>query len=279
MSKSTTKQIKKATKVQVDPSSEWIDVTPDLANDWLENHNNLNRRLGVVIPVKYGRDMTKGKWLQTGVTIQFDWNGELIDGQNRLKAISDSGMTTRMLIVRNLDPRTRLVIDDGLRRRPHDVLRLLGWKDATHWDVAVVRTLMNGHNRKATRTEIVAAYEIHQEAVGIVTSFFPSRKIRHITISPVLAPMVRAWYLHGNNKVRRFAEVLDGGLVKNNRKGEISVILLRNHLLTTDHVTGDHFVKEIYALTETALYAFLNNEKLTKLVPTEEELFPLPETK
>jgi hypothetical protein len=47
-------------------------------------------------------------------------------------------------------------------------------------------------------------------------------------------------------------------------------------LLTAQTVTGNTVAKDVYAIVEPVLRAFLDDIKLTKLEPTTEELFPLP---
>lgn len=254
-------------------TAEFINVTPEIAQEWLENYNKHNRRLRLRLVDKYARDMSNGKWILTSDTISFDWDGILLDGQNRLSAIVKSGLTLSFLVVRGLDPRSRMVIDIGAPRRPVDILTLLGWKTNGSL-VAIVRSVMNGHNSRASIPEIVDAYETHHESAETTLAMFPSIRKR-IVISPVTGPMARAWYSQDISKLQTFADILYHGLASRSRKGDASVILLRDYLLQLPG-RGDHLSKEIYARTETSLQAFLNNERLTKLEPSKEELFPLP---
>ncbi len=48
--------------------------------------------------------------------IVFDWNGVLIDGQNRLEAISKSGKTVDIRVVVSADPRIAACLDTQVRR-------------------------------------------------------------------------------------------------------------------------------------------------------------------
>jgi hypothetical protein len=258
-------------------SAEFVEITPELAQQWMENNNPHNRKLRPRLVEKYGRDKTNGKWFITHEAVAFDWDDNLVDGQHRLTSIISTGLATKTLVVKGLDPQVRMVVDTGAARNASDVLKLLGYKDAGFNEVAVVRSLMNGLRGKATVPEVVEAYEKHEEAVKEVLSYFPSRR-KHITISPVLAPMARVWYTENRYRLPRFAEVLYTGMAYKNRKGEASIIALRDHLIERVVVTGSQVHSEIYGLTEAALDAYLSGIGLTKLVPTKEELFPFPDS-
>jgi hypothetical protein len=123
-------------------------------------------------------------------------------------------------------------------------------------------------------SEIVDAYEIHHEAANAVLAMFPNKR-KNITIAPVLGPMARAWYSEDVSKLETFAIVLYDGLASRSKKGEASIILLRDFLMQLGPRGGDWGARDIYGRAEAALYAFLTNVKLSVLEPTKEELFPL----
>jgi len=104
-----------------------VTITPSLASEWLgSNHNNRNQRGRKI--VSYGRDMLNGEWLTTGESIKFDWNGHLIDGQHRLEAVAQTGITIVSIVVRGLDPRVQRVLDTNVRRSAADALEFAGVK-------------------------------------------------------------------------------------------------------------------------------------------------------
>ena len=256
----------------------FMDISPEIAHSWLENNNNINRRMRPGLVAKYARDKANARWLTTHQGAAFDWNGELLDGQHSLASIIESGITTKMLIVRGLDPKVRMVADTGAPRKAADVLKLIGWKDAHNTDVAVVRMLMadgEPYTRRPTTQEIINAYETYRDAAKTAMGFFPKKK-RHITIAPVYAPLARATYTENPDRLQEFADILFDGMAEKGRKGHASVILLRDHLLGARVVTGNTVVKDVYAIVEPVLKAFLEDVKLTKLEPTKEELFPIP---
>jgi hypothetical protein len=107
-----------------------VEVTPEIARQWLES-TRINRPIQMPQVKAYARDMRAGKWRPVGDTIRFDRLGNLIDGQHRLTAIVDCGVTLPLLVVTGLEPEDQLVIDGGMKRRAGDQLTLMGQKHAT----------------------------------------------------------------------------------------------------------------------------------------------------
>lgn len=109
-----------------DPHVEWRDITPELAAEWLKL-NTLNRPKKVQKIALYTADMKAKRWPRTGATICFSRSGRLLDGQNRLQAMINSGATVRMLVVWDLADDIFDVIDNGARRTATDVLVIEGY--------------------------------------------------------------------------------------------------------------------------------------------------------
>lgn len=104
---------------------ELVNVTPALAEKWLgQNHGNRNLRNRKV--ANYARDMRNGNWQTTGDSIKFDWNGRMIDGQHRLEAVIESGVTIRVLVVKGLEPSVQGVLDVNIKRSAADALKFAG---------------------------------------------------------------------------------------------------------------------------------------------------------
>lgn len=126
-----------------------MDVTPRLAEEWLAKNKTRvgrgkaaaigalrtpsgkwgNRRLRDKDVKKYAADMLAGKWKQNGTTISFDTNGNLLDGQHRLRAIVLTGVTVTFPIVTGLHPDTFDTFDTGRARSAADALEMVGLSD------------------------------------------------------------------------------------------------------------------------------------------------------
>lgn len=100
-------------------------VTPEMAERWLTG-NTHNRRMKSSAVDKYASDMVAGCWDLNGESLKFNGDGRLLDGQNRLQAVIQSGATIRTLVVSGIDAGAQETVDVGVPRRLADVLTLRG---------------------------------------------------------------------------------------------------------------------------------------------------------
>ena len=89
---------------------EIINVTPDIAKDFL-THNTGNRPINHRYVQMYVKQMQEGLWKLTTDAIGFAKNGRLINGQHRLTAIVESGITAPFIVAHNYDENTFEAID------------------------------------------------------------------------------------------------------------------------------------------------------------------------
>jgi|3_EtaG_2_1085321.scaffolds.fasta_scaffold30377_2 hypothetical protein len=102
-----------------------VRVTPKLAEKWL-GKNTHNRRVRARYVQDLARDMTAGKWVFNGDSIRFAKDGALMDGQHRLMAIVESGVTVKCHVVYGLDYAVMPSIDTGRVRTAADMFKLNG---------------------------------------------------------------------------------------------------------------------------------------------------------
>jgi len=128
------------------------EITPSRAEQYLrKNHTNRPVKLGNVLKLK--TDLEQGNFKLTHQGIAFDWHGNLIDGQHRLMAIIESGVTVSMYVTYNCDPDIFKVIDSGSTRNTNDVLKLLGV--ANYSAVAAgIRLILWAYDRYASQNSI-----------------------------------------------------------------------------------------------------------------------------
>jgi hypothetical protein len=70
--------------------------------------------------------MRHGDWQQNGEAIKFDADGRLRDGQHRLRAILEAGVTLELLVIDGLPTKAQETMDIGVRRTFADLLALRG---------------------------------------------------------------------------------------------------------------------------------------------------------
>lgn len=104
-------------------------VTPGEAKDWLDNHNPRNRDVSPEVVNHYTRQMQAGGWVMIGDPVRIDTNGDLADGQHRLKAIVESDKPIEMLFVYGVDPEYQDFMDTGFKRSGKDQLKMAGVKN------------------------------------------------------------------------------------------------------------------------------------------------------
>lgn len=104
--------------------SEIVNVTPQKAAEWLSlNVENRPLRRTVVEGLKAA--FARGEYIQTHQGIAFSAQGNLLDGQHRLTAISEMrGVSFPMLVSHGVDDHAFQVMDIGLKRSHADALRI-----------------------------------------------------------------------------------------------------------------------------------------------------------
>jgi hypothetical protein len=105
-------------------------VTPEMAEKWLEERNTNNRKLSEPLKDRtveaYARDMRANRWHLTGDAIKFDTDKVLLDGQHRLWACVIAEQAFETLVAYNVDPDARIVIDTGKKRTLGHYLQMGG---------------------------------------------------------------------------------------------------------------------------------------------------------
>lgn len=77
-----------------------------------------------------GRQM-RGEWVTNGDTIRFDANGQVRDGQHRLRMVKQTGIPIEVVVVHNIDPAAFSTMDVGKKRSLGDVLYIEKEKNST----------------------------------------------------------------------------------------------------------------------------------------------------
>lgn len=124
---------------------EVLDITPQMAAEWLKSNTDNFRRLNPARIERYSSDMGRGRWDVNGDTIVFNCNGTLKDGQNRLTGCVKSGKSFRSIVVWGVKEDACSNIDRGQPRRVGQTLRRMGV--ANYNGVAALATNVVCHDR------------------------------------------------------------------------------------------------------------------------------------
>lgn len=122
------------------PRAEWITVTPEIANLWLD-YAAPNRKVNPGRVSSYAAAMRRGDWPVTGETLIFDVDNRLVQGQHRCLAVSESGASIPFLCVFGVDHGAIRALDQGMKRTFAQQLSLDGTTNYTH--VATATSVLN----------------------------------------------------------------------------------------------------------------------------------------
>jgi hypothetical protein len=104
------------------------EITPRKAENWLKRNLSINRAQSPS-HIKYlAEQMSSGHWQLNGQSIKFDLSNNLIDGQHRLMAVVESGVSIYSLVVRGVPSDYFYTIDLGKTRTHGNALYFKGYK-------------------------------------------------------------------------------------------------------------------------------------------------------
>ncbi|MBV9134272.1 MAG: hypothetical protein JO318_16325, partial [Chloroflexi bacterium] len=101
-------------------------ITPELAQEWL-NRGGTNRKTTRRRIEAMAAAIQRGEWQLTGEAIKLDNEGRVRDGQNRLNAIVQAGISVRSVVATGVGEDAFDVMDTGRSRNAADVLHIHGY--------------------------------------------------------------------------------------------------------------------------------------------------------
>lgn len=192
---------------------EFVLVAPKMAAAWLAKQNtggdDQNRNIRKDKVATFARAMAQGLWRTTHQAISFDENGNLLDGQHRLTAIVESGVSIWMIVVYGQPRANMAVIDRGVSRKTTDTLKIIYGMDHAKTRATVGRLVLSmkreDYNARQPWLDEEVADELRQNAAHYDWLF----EIPSLTkySGPVLAALCYA-YPTNPAKVREFSALL-----------------------------------------------------------------------
>lgn len=259
----------------------WEYITPALAAEYLKQ-NTANRNFMPSASAIYHRDMQDNDWVITHEGIAFTESGILADGQHRLTAIVNSGVSCWFLVTRGLTEKAIEVINRGRLRTLAHNLQILGFTGASPRLAAVARMAYKGA-AQVNRTEMPTDQamrrfiETHLDALRFAMEAIPEKTAP----APVAALVARAWYHVADQQLlRRYGAAINDQIPREEQRvGDKSARLLGKFLVGSRAKGG--YVAQIvcYRRAQSSLRAYLDGRDLESLRETHEDLFPLPTEK
>jgi hypothetical protein len=96
-------------------------VTPEIAKTFLNTLLPGQRRVRKSAVTRYAEDMSAGRWLLTPSPIAIGENGHLLDGQHRLWAVVESGVSVPMFVCYGVPNSAFGALDIGVTRSASDL--------------------------------------------------------------------------------------------------------------------------------------------------------------
>lgn len=255
-------------------------VTKEIADKWL-NENPCNRDLRPGIVEKYASDLRAGRWTQCNVAIAWYADGELADGQHRLYAISETGISMMCIVMRGLPRSAGLNIDTGLTRTLVDNAKISGSDpDLSHMLISVARAIEFGRRgdqalSNSARLEFI---QKHREAATWAIANGPSGRMVRNAVT--LAAVGRAWYVEKDHleKLARYGQVLGGAFTEG--RSESAAVAMRNYIVGKAGIaiSPPMWVDTFWKVQNTISY-FMRGTPLTVVKGVSVEMYPLGRTK
>ena len=253
-----------------------VNVTPEMARMWLDL-NNFNRPKKPEVVAKYVRQIREKRWRLTHQGLAFTEDGILLDGQHRLFAIIECGVTLPMRVFLNEPAENFAVIDCGQNRSHLDVVRMSA-KDSTLTSAhtQTLHSMLAGRlcrtANRWTNAETNELYEIHKVAVNFVVDQFRDCKDRRINDRTVKGVIARAFYHLPQETLAVFCSLL----TSNNDHHCRAAIDAFVRCLEMWSNRRESTKQEIYRRCELTLETFVNNSADVSFGKDITELFPLP---
>lgn len=102
-----------------------LQISPEAATKLLEG-NTRNRKINKNAIKRYSALMSEGLWKAGNDAICVAPDGTLLNGQHRLSAVIDSGVSVEMLVRTDVDPEEIKAMDQGTKRIGADIVTLTG---------------------------------------------------------------------------------------------------------------------------------------------------------
>lgn len=147
-------------------------ITPDLAKGYLAK-NTHNRNVQQSHVQALADAMRKGRWQITHQGIAFSEDGVLLDGQHRLLAVVESGVSVSMQVTMGLSSEALFGIDTNKVRTVAQNVQLQGYKYAkavTAWTNVVKVLLLGGTERTWNTEDVLRIYDESTEIIQMAVS-------------------------------------------------------------------------------------------------------------
>lgn len=182
-------------------------VTPKMAIEWLALNAINNREPKKSQLDLYTSYMRRGAWSDDNCAITFDVDGNLIDGQHRLRAVVRSGIPQEFIVGTNWPTTSMIAFDMGKGRNFADRMVVAG-TEITSTECDILRNAMTNYQSSMKGTQafsrfgleetVAEQYKRHSEIVSTVSNCYKG-KVSKLVIGAAIQGYAQAcdWYARG----------------------------------------------------------------------------------
>lgn len=241
-------------------------ITPEIATAMLEKNTN-NRPTNQSRVLQYAADMRAGEWRENHQGIAFDVHGNARDGQHRLWAVIESGVSVYMHVARGLSEEACATIDQGRARSVRDVLRMNGRgreTQAVGW-FRVIENLGGGTTRQLSQARVRELLDQYAPTVKWALEHGPKK--RPFNRAPIVGAIVYAHHVRPEPIERFTSQYISGAeLVEGS-----PVLALRTFVIERVATTREQ--ERLVALKALrCLHAYIEGEHVEKIFASEDSL-------
>ena len=248
-------------------------ITPEMAETYL-SFNNSNRKISARRVLNYKKDMERGAWMLNGETITFFENGELKDGQHRLKAIVESNAGQWMIVVRGVK-RDAFIHDRNMNRSMGQILDMAGYAPNLKANVVVgalnvLYFCYNNSSNYQRLTDLEVMDIINKNETLLATAHYcvnQGADYSKIKKAGCLAAAFCALFNGmSEEKVKEFCVIANSGFYDSDTK--TSAIVLGKSLDKNKGKSSDYYRQITFRTTLSALIDFNNGTpRKTEYIP------------
>jgi hypothetical protein len=248
------------------PTVEIVTATPKLIKELraLDTHNRRRKKTHV----DYLRnEIRAGRFSLTNQGIGVTVSGYICDGGHRLEAIELEGYPpVQFILVRGLPDSAQKYVDQHAKRSMGDTLSLFFDLSMSNTLVAMlnvfIRMVIGDNIRKIGPDMLIEQYQLRENHIQQLLSVANARTLS----APVLAALLEAFWRTNDTRVLTFAEqVIRGELLQ---AGD-PAFTLRRWLEACPSGGAGSQQRERYFKTQSAVSAFLEGRRITKLYATD----------
>ena len=252
-------------------------ITPDIAMEILKK-NPANRIVSKDTVESYARDIKRGKFVTTHQGIAIATDGTLLDGQHRLLAVALTGIPIQIKVTRDCDREIAEYIDRGRSRSVKDVMSIRAKQSSSPYDIMLsnqklisalsqlARCSLEGRLRTSV-SDVRSLMDEFESAAKAVYNLLLSKS--HMSArAPVFAASIAAITCGVDpDAVSKFFQIVycddvtgcDNYNVNAALNFKRQVEQAKAQRIQTDR-------KKLFRCTQNAIYHFVNNTGVTKIL-------------